>query len=616
MGAIFMTLCFLVCEHLHADMAAAVELHGLTGIELLSFPARCGGPPLTAEELTELAARSDAAVKEFLGCGCLKQEIEIPGCQIRRLDQCYHLLISPTLADSLQRNGACLLTSGWLACWQEELQEQQEAAAFWNKLILLDTNADPDAKQHLADLAAHLNLPAEIMPVGLGYAGLFLAAAAGEHRRKELQRQEEESRRQAAEAAMTLDMLGLVVKAASEPEVLDGIAELFRMLFAPKAVHCLPVIRGGLTADRLNALTEAEQRTAELLLLESERQHELTADNNGFFLRLGADGVTSVIVLVRQVAFPQHLHSYLNTALNVSGVCALAVEHVRTLQKLLDTSRLAGKAEVATEVLHNVGNTFNSISVASERLREMLRQSGCVTLPPIVKLMEEHKDNLQAFCSNDPRGQKLPRYFASLSARLMQERELMLEEVSQQLRHIRRAAEIIRTQQDTARGKGFVELLDLPAVLEESVDIFSKKIIERQIIVERDYKVLPPIRGERHKVLQIIGNLFSNAAEAFDGVASGQEKKIILRLYPAGGGKDAGAVLEIEDNGKGISNVFMERIFQFGFSSKEDGHGFGLHNAANLAAEMGGSLNAESAGKNKGALFRLILPTVAGRRRQ
>jgi signal transduction histidine kinase len=610
-----MTLCFIVCEHLHADMAAAAQAHGLTGIELRSFPARCGGPPLTAEELAELAAQSDAEVKEFLGCGCLGQNIEIPGCLIRRLDQCFHLLISPTLADSLQRNGACLLTSGWLTCWQKELQAQQEAAAFWNKLVLLDTNADPQAKEHLADLAAHLKLPAEIMPVGLGYAGLFLAAAAGEHRRKELQRQEEESRRLAAEAAMTLDMLGLVVKAASEAEVLHGIEELFRMLFAPKDVHCLPVARGSLTSDRLAVLTPEERKRAEELLTRSERQHELTASGDGFFLRLGADSVTSVIVLVRQVTFPQHLHSYLNTALNVAGVCALAVEHVHTLKKLLDTSRLAGKAEVATEVLHNVGNTFNSISVASERLREMLRQSGCVTLPPIVKLLDEHQENLGAFFSADPKGQKLPRYFASLSARLMQERELMLEEVGQQLRHIRRAAEIIRTQQDTARGKGFVELLDLPAVLEESLDIFSKKIIERQIIVARDYAVLPPIRGERHKILQIVGNLISNAAEAFDGVED-KEKKIILRLYPAGGGKDSGAVLEVEDNGKGIAKAFMARIFQFGFSGKEGGHGFGLHNAANLAAEMGGALKAESAGKDKGAVFRLLLPTVAGRRRQ
>jgi signal transduction histidine kinase len=608
-----MTLCFIICEHLHADMIAAVQAQGLTDIEILSFPAHCGGPPLTIQELSKLAGQSKAEVKEFIGCGCLGPDIHVPDCRIRRLDQCFHLLISPTLADSLQRSGACLLTSGWLTCWREELQELPTSPAFWNKLILLHANPDAEAEQHLAELAAFLNLPAEIMPVGLGYAGLFLAAAAGEHRQKELRRQKEESRRQAAEAAMTLDMLGLVVKASSEPEVLHGITELFRMLFAPEAVHCLPAVRGSLTADRLAALSAEEQQIAVRLLTRSERHYEMTVDNNGFFLRLGADNVSSVIVLVRKVAFPQHLHSYINTALNVAGVCALAVEHARTLKKLLDTSRLAGKAEVATEVLHNVGNTFNSISVASEQLREMLRQSGCLTLPPIVKLMQEHQEDMNAFCHDDPRGRKLPRYFASLSARLMQERELMLEEVSQQLRHIRRAAEIIRTQQDTARGKGLVELLDLPAVLEESLDIFSKKIVERQIIVERDYAALPSLRGERHKILQIVGNLISNAAEAFDGIQE-KEKKITLRLYPAQDGKASGAVLEVEDNGKGISSAFIEKIFSFGFSAKEGGHGFGLHNAANLAAEIGGSLNVESLGEGQGALFRLALPPAADRR--
>ena len=165
--------------------------------------------------------------------------------------------------------------------------------------MLLQTNAAPEAEQHLAELAAFLNLPAEIMPVGLGYAGLFLAAAAGEHRQKALLQQKEESRRQAAEAAMTLDMLGLVVKASSEPEVLHGIAELFRMLFGPKAVHCLPVVRGSVPADRLKPLSSTEQEIAARLVTQNDRHYEITGNNNGFFLRLSTDGVASVLVLVR-----------------------------------------------------------------------------------------------------------------------------------------------------------------------------------------------------------------------------------------------------------------------------------------------------------------------------
>ncbi len=614
MGTLFMTLCFMVCEHLHLDMVAAAQAQGLIDIEIRPFPARCGRHPLSSEELANIAGQSKAESKEFLGCSCLAQDIEIPGCHIRRLEECFHLLINPTLAHSLQQNGACLLTSGWLACWQEKLQEQQESVNFCDKLVLLDTNVAPHAEQHLADLAAYLDLPTEIMPIGLEYAGLFLAAAAGEHRQKELQQKEEESRRQAAEAAMTLDMLGLVVKAASEPEVLNRIIELFTMLFAPRAVFCLPVIRDSLTPDRLAALTAIEQKIAEQFLIQKEQAYELIGNGDSFFLRLGINGFTSVIVLVRQIAFPQYLHSYLNIALHVAGVCSLAVEHVRILKKLLDTSRLAGKAEVATEVLHNVGNIFNSISVASERLQEMLQQSGSTTLPPIAQLLEEHQDNIN-FCSHDPQGKKIPRYVISLSGRLMQEREQMLDEVGQQLRHIRRAAEIIRTQQDNVRGKGLIEPLDLIAVVEESLDIFSKKIIERHISVERDYAALPPMWGERHKVLQIAGNLLSNAAEAFDELQEKKERKIILRLYPAFE-KEGKIVLEVEDNGKGINSTLMEKIFNFGFTAKEGGHGFGLHNAANLAAKMGGILSVESGGKGKGALFRLVLPTAEDKKLQ
>ena len=359
--------------------------------------------------------------------------------------------------------------------------------------------------------------------------------------------------------------------------------------------------------DRLAALTTAEQESIVQFLTQTERPYELTGSGDSFFLRLSVNGFTSVIVLVRHIAFPQYLSSYLNTALHVAGVCSLAIEHVRVLKKLFDTSRLAGKAEVATEILHNVGNIFNSISVASERLREILQQSSSTTLTPIAQLIEEEHEKSD-FWNNDPRGKKIPRYISSLSGRLAQEREQMLEEVNQQLRHIRRAAEIIRTQQDNARGRGLMEPLDLVAITEESLEIFSKKIIERHISIMRDYAALPLIWGERHKILQIAGNLISNAAEAFDDIEEEKDRKIIVRLYPA---FEKGSIfLEIEDNGKGIDKVLLERIFNFGFTTKKGGHGFGLHNAANLATEMGGTLGAESAGKGEGALFRLVLPTA------
>lgn len=615
-----LSLCFLLCEQLLPDTQAAAQLQGITGLEVRAFAAHCTCRLADKEELAALVKECGADAVEIIGCRCLERDMMIPGSRIRRAEQCVHLFCSPTLVRHLRQSGAGLLLPGWLARWQEQLADRTQAAELFghdvNRLVLLDTDRDEQASVHLAELSAFFKLPAEILPVGLEYHGLLLTKMAAEYRQEELERQKEQARQQAAQTAMIFDMLGLVVKASSEPEAFAGIAELFTMLFAPRHICCLPVTKNGLAIDRLLDLHAEEQQAATQFLLESERQHQLLSSGDGFLLRIGTGGKTLAVVLVQQVAFPQHIGSYMNTALHVSGVCALAVEHAHILKTLLDTSRLAGKAEVATEVLHNVGNTLNSISVSAERLGEMVQKSGSSTLPAIVELIEQHKDDAAAFFGSDPKGRKLPLYFASLSTQLTKERWRLLEEIGHQLRHVRRAADIIRTQQDAAGSKVLIEQFDLASVIEESVEVFEQKLAERQIQVERKYARLPTMQGERRKILQIMVNLISNAADAFEGFngLKREERRVSLRLQSVDR-ENEHVMVEVADNGRGISSEIMEHIFAFGFTAKKGGHGFGLHNAANLATEMGGTLTAESPGEDKGAVFRLELPTTAGRRR-
>jgi signal transduction histidine kinase len=625
MGPLFvrpLSLCFFVCDQLLPETQAALQLQGLAGVAVRSFAACCAARPVSREELAALVRESGAAGAEIIGCRCLPQDLKISGGRIRRTEQCAHLLCSPTFVRHLRQSGAGLLLPGWLARWRELLpvggSSPAEAAAAWfgqnvTRLVLLDSGVSKQAGAQLAELAEFLKLPAESLPLGLEHHGLLLAKIAAEHREQELERQREQARQQAAQTSMILDMLGMLVRASSEPEALAGISELFNMLFAPQRLRCLPAGKRGLAPDLLAELEPAEQQAAERFFADTSRQHQLLDSGDGFFLRIGAGERTLAVALVQQVAFPQHIGSYLNTALHLSGVCALAIGHSHAMKSLLDTSRLAGKAEVATEVLHNVGNTLNSVSVSAERLGEMVQKSSSATLPAIVELIEEHQHDLSHFFSRDPRGRKLPLYFASLAEQLSKERWRLLEEIGHLLRHVRRAADIIRTQQDAAGGRVLIEQFDLASVIEESLEIFAEKIAARRIKVERNYERLPMMQGEQRKILQIAGNLLSNAADAFDGFDQ-PERKISLRLRAAGAEQDR-AVFEIEDNGRGISSEIMEHIFAFGFSAKRGGHGFGLHNAANLAAEMGGGLTAASPGEGKGSVFRLELPMKAGRRR-
>ena len=69
--------------------------------------------------------------------------------------------------------------------------------------------------------------------------------------------------------------------------------------------------------------------------------------------------------------------------------------------------------------------------------------------------------------------------------------------------------------------------------------------------------------------------------------------------------------IEVEDNGCGIRDEDLQRIFHHGFTTKKNGHGFGLHVSANAATEMGAKLHVHSDGPGRGASFFLDIPLEA-----
>ena len=128
--------------------------------------------------------------------------------------------------------------------------------------------------------------------------------------------------------------------------------------------------------------------------------------------------------------------------------------------------------------------------------------------------------------------------------------------------------------------------------------------------MERRFEALPEVQVEKHKVLQILVNLIANAHKA---LAEGREteRRIIVRL-------DWGAPghwrIQVEDNGIGIAPENLEKLFYFGFTTRKDGHGIGLHSCALAAQEMGGTLVAHSEGLGHGARFTLEVPSVPQQR--
>jgi PAS domain S-box-containing protein len=281
-----------------------------------------------------------------------------------------------------------------------------------------------------------------------------------------------------------------------------------------------------------------------------------------------------------------------------------AEERERHLQQQLrDASRQAGMAEIATNVLHNVGNVLNSVNISASLVTESVKKSGAAGLVKVVALLKQNEPDLAAFVSSDPRGRHLPAYLEQLSGHLHAEQHTRLEELESLRKNIDHIKEIVSMQQSYSKLVGVPETLGVPSLVEDALRMTSGAFTRHGVTLQRNYEEVPVIAVEKHKVLQILINLLRNAKYACE--ASGKKhKQVIVRIANHAGG----VRISVEDNGVGIKPEHMTRIFSHGFTTKTDGHGFGLHGGALAARELGGALRVDSAGPGHGATFTLELP--------
>ena len=284
----------------------------------------------------------------------------------------------------------------------------------------------------------------------------------------------------------------------------------------------------------------------------------------------------------------------------------LAAERENVLQQQLrDASRQAGMAEVATSVLHNVGNVLNSVNVSASLVMSTVKKSRGVALGRVVSLLQEHESDLGTFVSRDERGKVLPAYLNELARQLAADQETALKELTSLQSNIEHIKEIVSMQQQYARLSGVTESVDPRRLVEESLRINLSGLERHSITVRREFEPVPPVTVDKHKVLQILVNLIRNAKDACEDLPPG-DKRVTISLARC----ECGIRIAVADTGVGIAPEDMTRIFTHGFTTKKRGHGFGLHSGALAAKELGGILRAASAGKGLGATFTLELPLM------
>jgi signal transduction histidine kinase len=269
-----------------------------------------------------------------------------------------------------------------------------------------------------------------------------------------------------------------------------------------------------------------------------------------------------------------------------------------TQAQLVETARRAGMAQVATNVLHNVGNVLTSVNVSTHMLAEHVERSRTSRITDIAALLEEHAGLLEA----DETARLLPGYVRELAKALQDERALLVEELGRLGASVDHIKNVVAMQQSHAGAGQMFESCALADLADEALRLQGETLARYGVTVARDYAALAPARLDRIRSIQILVNLIENACHAMDGVPGPRVLTVAVDL------DGSCQRVTVKDNGCGIEASHLPRLFAHGFTTKPGGHGFGLHSCALAAMEIGATLTAQSEGAGAGAIFVLRMP--------
>ncbi|MCF5667861.1 DAHL domain-containing protein [Pseudomonas marginalis] len=277
--------------------------------------------------------------------------------------------------------------------------------------------------------------------------------------------------------------------------------------------------------------------------------------------------------------------------------------------ELLDSARQAGMAEIATNVLHNVGNVLNSVNISADMVARKLRSSKAQGLGKAMQLINEHQGDLGTFLTQDEKGKLLPGYLNQLVEAIAVEQQGMTDELAQLSKSVDHIKDIVSTQQSYAGASTLLEPVHISVLMEDALRMNAGALSRHNVTVVKHYAQVPEILADKHRLLLIMVNLISNAKYAMSNL-SDRPRQMTLRVEQR---DDDTLQISVKDDGEGIPAENMTRIFTHGFTTRKEGHGFGLHSCALAAVEMNGQLTAHSDGPGRGAVFTLTIPmTLAG----
>lgn len=577
--------CILGCHNFHREVDAAIAEEGWADVRTAAFPARCGRPPVSWDELRGLLP-ADCTQVVVLGRACLQGLGEAPAgfppVRVLPQQQCFNLVADPCLVNEAIAEGAYLLTPGWLADWRKRIAEMgftpETAGGFFRdfarKLVLLDTGINPDAGTQLGELALAVGLPAKRIAVGLDHIRMLLKPLILEgrlDRERELRDQAERNhQRELADRISALDLLGQLARAREEADAIAAIKDVFRMLFAPDTVHYLrveqevPLNDPDVPGTMLAALAELRSPWA------------WTPSGRGFMLRIGQDDQRLGLIAVDGFAFPEFRERYLNLALAISGVCALAIDNARTHKQLVEAERMASLAVLVAGVAHEI-NTPVGVGLAAASILE--KQTIGIAERFAGRIMTQ--SDLTAYLS------------------------AAQEEAGLIRRNLERIGSLIDAfRQVAVQGKAPEKRrFRIGAMLRDILATQGEQLAARNIEVALDCDEELEIESIAADWTSILSNLVANSLQ--HGFRNRAHGHIAIDVAIAAGHLQ----VNYADDGLGMTPTARSRIFDpFFTTDMQNGMGLGMHLVYNLVTHrFGGSIACVSE-PDKGAQFHIEVP--------
>lgn len=286
-------------------------------------------------------------------------------------------------------------------------------------------------------------------------------------------------------------------------------------------------------------------------------------------------------------------------------LAAMNEEVLLVNRQLAESARLAGMAESATNLLHNVGNALNSALTSAELMIENIQdEAGARLLNRIETLVEKNQHDPDYFAANDM-GKRLPSALTEVSQILIDTRREAVHELQSFTRNIEFIGEILANQETFDQEHRPIEAVDINLLVEDALQMNGNLIRNGNIELIEDFETLPLVHLCKSDFLQIVSNLVKNACEAIAMNPADQEPRLTVRTTLQ---EQGWVALIIKDSGVGVEPEHLQKLFQYGFTTKPKGHGFGLHYCANVLKAMGGDIAVSSDGKGKGTTFTLLFP--------